>query len=117
SSKNLEEESTDYRKMVRILSRTQEVLTNAVDELACLGRKTTLLMAQNRFTLPGQKSHEPEQKEGREGISMQGSWVQMEFKRPLTRNTPYGPCSLTRSMTPQDHSVYLTIGVPVVPTL
>lgn len=44
SSKNLDEKSTDYEKVVKILIRIQDVLTNAVDELTCLGRKTILLV-------------------------------------------------------------------------
>ncbi|KAK3840822.1 MAG: hypothetical protein J3R72DRAFT_524850 [Linnemannia gamsii] len=40
-------------KLVDVLLGKQDILTNATDELACIARKTTLLLAQNAFTMPG----------------------------------------------------------------
>ncbi|KAG9063538.1 hypothetical protein KI688_004422 [Linnemannia hyalina] len=40
-------------KLVDILLEKQGTLTNATDELACIARKTSLLLAQNALTMPG----------------------------------------------------------------
>ncbi|KAG0064077.1 hypothetical protein BGZ90_002382 [Linnemannia elongata] len=52
SNDNPGKEMTAAQKMYDVLRSKQEILTNAVDELACLVRKTTLLLAQNAFTVP-----------------------------------------------------------------
>ncbi|KAF9536905.1 hypothetical protein EC957_009424 [Mortierella hygrophila] len=63
-----EQATTAFAEMIRILQEKQEVLANATDELACLGRKTTILMSQNRFSTPGQSETglEPEPLQKRE---------------------------------------------------
>jgi hypothetical protein len=39
-----EQVTTAFAEMIRILREKQEILANATDELACLGRKTTILV-------------------------------------------------------------------------
>ncbi|KAG0355912.1 hypothetical protein BGX24_006525, partial [Mortierella sp. AD032] len=52
-----EQVTTAFAEMNCIFQEKQEILANATDELACLGRKTTILMSQNRFSIPGQPDH------------------------------------------------------------
>jgi hypothetical protein len=37
-----EQVTTAFAEMIRIFREKQEILANATDELACLGRKTTI---------------------------------------------------------------------------
>ncbi|KAF9111050.1 hypothetical protein BGX30_007795, partial [Mortierella sp. GBA39] len=75
--------TTAFAEMIRILREKQEILANATDELACLGRKTTILMSQNRFSTPGQSETglEPEPLQKREVpfFDLRGSLVPSSF--------------------------------------
>ncbi|KAK3846026.1 MAG: hypothetical protein J3R72DRAFT_520738 [Linnemannia gamsii] len=55
-----EQVTTAFAEMIRIFQEKQEILANATDEFACLGRKTTILMSQYRFSIPGQPETELE---------------------------------------------------------
>ncbi|KAF9538417.1 hypothetical protein EC957_006764 [Mortierella hygrophila] len=83
SSEGPEQVTTAFAEMIRILREKQEVLANATDELACLGRKTTILMSQNRFSTPGQSETglEPEPLQRREVpfFDFRGSLVPLSF--------------------------------------
>ncbi|OAQ23204.1 hypothetical protein K457DRAFT_1824833 [Linnemannia elongata AG-77] len=78
-----EQVTTAYSEMIRIFREKQEILANATDELACLGRKTTILMSQNRFSIPGQSETglEPEylQKQEVSLFDLRGSLVPSSF--------------------------------------